>query len=184
MKGWSLVFNTKKTVNQQQKWARPACHYSCVVIYYIHFQYNAGHLRNICTAAAASFFPFLSISGSERPSDGLCSEMSTNRNGEAIRYDLGKRNRRWQNDDPVLVCSSAATLVYFSSCYCYLQRRRSDGLSFQVEGCCLSRFLVVELFLNGISSCQNRRRTRKEGWTDRRAVYRQDIRRCKRSSGQ
>ena len=49
------------------------------------------------------------------------------------------------HDDSVLVCLSAATLVYF--CYCCLQGGRRDGLSFQIEGLAVSLFLSLSRFL-------------------------------------
>ena len=89
------------------------------------------------------------------------------------------------HDDSVLVCLSAATLVYF--CYCCLQGGRRDGLSFQIEGLAVSLFLSLSRFLAVDASSSSWttfrlvktavERGRTDGRTDGRAVYRQDVRR-------
>ena len=86
--------------------------YSCVVIYYIRFQYNGRHLRNV--SAAAGLFFLLSISGSERKGDRLRTIaavgyfMSRNthppeRRGHSI-YDLGS--------GIAAVCSCATVAIF------------------------------------------------------------------------
>ena len=71
--------------------------------------------------------------------------------------------------DPFLVCLSAATLVFLFFAIAIYRKEEEIASLFQLKVLLsLSRLLAVELFLNDISSCQNRHRTKKDG---RRAVY-------------
>ena len=73
--------------------------------------------------------------------------------------------------DPFLVCLSAATLVFLFFAIAIYRKEEEMASLFKLKvllSLSLSRLLAVELFLNDISSCQNRHRTKKDG---RRAVY-------------